>query len=44
MKRKRSGLAKFFLACARKALKGGVRSKGEVALVRFFLDAAGKSV
>ncbi len=43
MKRKQA-LARFFLACARKALKGGVRSKGEAALVRFFLEAAGKSV
>ena len=46
MTKKNSGatLASFFTACAQDALKGGVNTKGEAALVAFFLEAAQKAI
>jgi hypothetical protein len=37
-------LASFFTAAAQEALKGGIETKGQKALVAFFLEAAQKSI
>lgn len=39
-----NSLSSFFLDCARQTLKGGIKTKGQQAMVAMFLECAQKSL